>query len=109
MGRNGERVANTPIRVLPPRRGGRTVGDQVSRTAPENCHTSQMWLKSSSPRTASGVAVLRGEDDLAPQAVHQPALARDAKLGGERRVDVGDDIQGHCFCGSFFHDNLLLP
>ena len=29
-------------RVLPPRRGGRTVGDQLSRTAPENCHTSQM-------------------------------------------------------------------
>ena len=55
------------------------------------------------------VAVLRGKNDLAPQAVHQPALARDAKLGGERRVDVGDDIQGHRFCGSFFHDNLLLP
>ena len=53
LGRKGERVAKTPIRVLPPRRGGRTVGDQPSRTAPENCHTSQMWLKSSSPRTAS--------------------------------------------------------
>ena len=52
-GRKGDRVANTPMRVLPPRRGGRTVGDQLSRTAPENCHTSQMWLKSSSPRTAS--------------------------------------------------------
>ena len=29
LGRNGERVANTPRRVLPPRRGGRTVGDQL--------------------------------------------------------------------------------
>ena len=55
LGRKGERVANTPIRVLPPRRGGRTVGDQFSRTAPENCHTSQMWLKSSSPRRASAL------------------------------------------------------
>ena len=42
LGRNGDRVANTPMRVLPPRRGGRKVGDQLSRTAPENCHTSQM-------------------------------------------------------------------
>lgn len=42
FGRKGERVANTPTRVLPPRRGGRTVGDQLSRTAPENCHTSQI-------------------------------------------------------------------
>jgi len=38
----GRPVANTPTRVLPPRRGGRTVGDQLSRTAPENCHTSQI-------------------------------------------------------------------
>ena len=55
FGRKGDRVANTPTRVLPPRRGGRTVGDQLSRTAPENCHTSQMWLKSSNPRRASGL------------------------------------------------------
>ena len=54
LGRNGERVANTPIRVLPPSRGGRTVGDQCSLTALENCQMSQMWEKSSSPRTASG-------------------------------------------------------
>ena len=33
LGRKGERVANTPMRTLPPSRGGRTVGDQVSRTA----------------------------------------------------------------------------
>ena len=33
FGRKGERVANTPMRTLPPSRGGRTVGDQVSRTA----------------------------------------------------------------------------
>ena len=28
LGRKGERVANTPIRLFPPSRGGRTVGDQ---------------------------------------------------------------------------------
>ena len=28
LGRKGERVAKTPRRVLPPNRGGRTVGDQ---------------------------------------------------------------------------------
>ena len=37
LGRKGERVANTPIRVLPPSRGGRTVGDQSPRLAAENC------------------------------------------------------------------------
>ena len=55
LGRKGERVANTPMRILPPSRGGRTVGDQPSRTAPENCQMSQMWLNPSSPRRASGL------------------------------------------------------
>ena len=41
LGRKGERVANTPMRAFPPRRGGRTVGDQFSRTAWENCQMSQ--------------------------------------------------------------------
>ena len=42
LGRKGDRVANTPIRRFPPSRGGRTVGDQSSRTAWENCQISQM-------------------------------------------------------------------
>ena len=54
LGRKGERVANTPIRVLPPSLGGRTVGDQSSLTASENCQISQMWEKPSRPRRASG-------------------------------------------------------
>ena len=54
LGRKGERVANTPMRRLPPSLGGRTVGDQPSRTARENCQISQIWEKSSRPRTASG-------------------------------------------------------
>ena len=53
LGRKGERVANTPIRWLPPSRGGRTVGDQPSRAAAENCQMSQMWENSSSPRRAA--------------------------------------------------------
>ena len=55
LGRKGERVANTPMRVLPPSRGGRTVGDQSERRLPENCQISQMWEKSSRPRRASGL------------------------------------------------------
>ena len=51
LGRNGDRVANTPIRTLPPRRGGLTVGDQPSDS--ENCQISQMCEKPSRPRSAS--------------------------------------------------------
>ena len=54
LGRKGERVAKTPIRVLPPSRGGRTVGDQVSRTDWSNTHTSHRWENPSSPRRVSG-------------------------------------------------------
>ena len=53
MGRKGERVAKTPMRVLPPRRGGRTVGDQSSRMFSENPQMSQMWVNPSKPRSAS--------------------------------------------------------
>ena len=53
LGRKGERVANTPMRTLPPSRGGRTVGDQPASTFWENPHTSQMWVKPSRPRKAS--------------------------------------------------------
>ena len=54
LGRKGDRVAKTPTRVLPPSRGGRTVGDQPSRTAWVNCQSSQMWLNCSIPRRALG-------------------------------------------------------
>ena len=43
FGRKGERVAKTPMRVLPPRRGGRTVGDQLLRILSENPHMSHIW------------------------------------------------------------------
>lgn len=54
FGRKGERVAKTPTRRFPPSFGGRTVGDQVSRTALENCQISHRWENSSSPRSESG-------------------------------------------------------
>ena len=55
LGRKGERVAKTPRRVLPPRRGGRTVGDQLSRTVSENSQISQRCENPSMPRRASGL------------------------------------------------------
>ena len=57
FGRKGLRLANTPTRLLPPSRGGRTVGENVSpsRTAAENCQRSQIWENSSNPRTASAL------------------------------------------------------
>ncbi len=42
LGRKGERVAKTPRRAFPPKRGGRTVGDHVSRLLSENSQMSQM-------------------------------------------------------------------
>ena len=72
LGRKGERVANTPMRVLPPRRGGRTVGDQPSRTAWENCQISQMWLNPSSPRRASGLRYSGSKTTVARRASTRP-------------------------------------
>ena len=49
------------------------------------------------PAHGVGAAVFGGEDDLAPQTVHQPALAGDAEFGGEGGADMGDDLEGHFF------------
>ena len=54
-----------------------------------------------------GIAVFGGKNDLAPQAVHQPALARDAELGGKGGADMGDDLEGHFF-GCRHGDSSLL-
>lgn len=54
LGRNGERVANTPRRTLPPSLGGRTVADQPSRWVREKRQISQMCENPSRPRSASG-------------------------------------------------------
>ena len=72
LGRKGERVANTPIRVLPPSLGGRTVGDQCSRTAWENCQISQRWENPSIPRRASGFRYSGSNTILARRASTTP-------------------------------------
>ena len=53
FGRTGARVAKTPMRVFPPRRGGRTSGDQGLPKFSENPQMSQRWEKPSIPRRAS--------------------------------------------------------
>ena len=63
-------MAKTPIRVFPPSRGGRTVGDQPCRTASENCQMSHRCEKPSMPRSASG----------------------DAEFGGKVAVHPGNDL-----------------
>ena len=72
LGRKGDRVAKTPIRVLPPSRGGRTVGDHRSRTAWENCQISHRWEKPSSPRRASGFRYAGSKTILARRASTTP-------------------------------------
>lgn len=55
LGLKGERLAKTPTRVFPPRRGGRTVGFQSLWLALWKWKINQRWLKESSSRKASGV------------------------------------------------------
>ena len=52
LGRCGEREAKTPTRVLPPRRGGRTVGEEL---VAEDCHIIHIKSNPSRPLIASGV------------------------------------------------------
>ena len=52
LGRNGERVANTPMRLFPPSRGGFTMGDHPARCTSENPHISQICENSARPRNA---------------------------------------------------------
>ena len=54
LGLKGERVAKTPMRLLPPSLGGRTVGDHLRSEFSENFHKSQRWVKSSKPLIAVG-------------------------------------------------------
>ena len=53
FGLKGERVANTPTLLLPPRRGGRTVGDQSVLSTLLKPQMSHKCEKFSSPRRAS--------------------------------------------------------
>ncbi|MNJ58686.1 hypothetical protein D3C77_543340 [compost metagenome] len=53
LGRCVARVANTPMEMLPPRRGGRTLSRGLSSRAWWNRNSNQTWLTCSSPATAS--------------------------------------------------------
>ena len=103
LGRKGERVANTPMRVLPPRRGGRTVGDQ-----PHRCGKLPQQPNVGIPLQAAqgvGIAVVRLKYDGGRQSVNQTALAGNAEFRGEIAVNVGDDSHlnrlQHCFTSNF--------
>ena len=43
--------------------------------------------------------IVRGEDDLRGQLLHQAALPGNAELGGEVAVNVGDDVHGQLLHG----------
>ena len=87
-GRPGGEYTYTGVAAKARRAHGR--GPAVPHRRRQNCHTSQIWLKSSS-RAGVGVAVFRGKNDLAPQLFYQSALARDAELGGKGGMDMGND------------------
>ena len=53
LGRNGDRVAKTPIRLLPPSLGGLTVGLHVPPAVSENPQMSQRCVYSSIPLITS--------------------------------------------------------
>ena len=107
LGRKGERVANTPMRALPPSRGGRTVGDQSFRTACENCQISQTCEKPSSRARALRRAELRLKHDLRPQRIHQPALARNAELLVKIAANARDDL--HLYRLDHGRSPFLIP
>ena len=53
FGLTGERVANTPIRLLPPNRGGLTVVLSPNGAESEQYQITHRWLNPSSPRNRS--------------------------------------------------------
>ena len=93
LGRKGDRVANTPMRVFLPSRGGRTVGTRCSEplgktpTPPRGGRTLQ-------PPQGVWIPVFWLKYDGGTQGVHQPALSGDAELGGKGAVHGGDDVHG---------------
>lgn len=91
LGRKGERVANTPMRVLPPRRGGRTVGDPAF---PHGFGKLPQQPDVGIPLQAAqgvGIAVVRLKYDGGCQRVNQTALAGNTEFRGEVAVNAGDD------------------
>lgn len=80
------------IRVFPPSRGGRTVGDQPCRTASENCQMSHRWEKSSIPRRASELRNSGSKTMVERRASTSPLCPGDAEFGGKVAVHPGNDL-----------------
>ena len=78
FGRFGERVAKTPMRLFPPSRGGRTVGDQSPPSKPENCHKSHMC-----EYLSRYIAIFRLENDFSAQLLYNSALPRQPEFFGK--------------------------
>ena len=100
FGRKGERVAKTPIRVLPPSRGGRTVGEVLRfflRGLPDGPVKDPDEPDVGEVLQApEGVRVLIGrfENNVSLQLLHQPALPGHAEFFGEITVDMGNGRHG---------------
>ena len=93
-GRPGGKHAHAGVAAQPGRtHGGRPTVPHRAGELPHQPDVAEIFQ----PPQGIRIAVFRGKDDLAPQAVHQPALARNAELGGKSRMDVRDDFQGHSF------------
>ena len=90
LGRKGDRVAKTPMRVLPPSRGGRTVGDQACPDRPGN--TPQQPDVGKALQAPAGRPRFRNSGSnttRALQLLHQAALPGDAEFLRETRCGCG--------------------
>ena len=94
FGRKGERVAKTPIRVLPPQPGradrrGPGIPDGPVKD-PDEPDVGEVL------QAPEGVRVLIGrfENNVSLQLLHQPALPGHAEFFGEITADMGDGRHG---------------
>ena len=94
LGRKGERVAKTPMRALPPSRGGRTVGGTLLPDCPVK-HPDQPDVGKlfQSPQGIR-IPVSRFKYNVGLQFLHQTALAGNAELFGKFTVDMGNGLHG---------------
>jgi len=87
FGRKGDRVAKTPSRLLPPSRGGRTVGFQpFSRCA---------WKTKFQAPDGLRCVERRNQFQGGMCFTDEACLTRDAKFFGEARTDKADGLHGY--------------
>ena len=90
LGRKGERVAKTPRRVLPPRRGGRTVGDQSSRTALGKLPDQPDVGKALQAAQGLLAPVFLFKNHAALERLHEARLAGHAEFLAQLALKAGD-------------------